>query len=416
MRLESTSETLTPAPAVLKQSSSAVKKPARELGEQRWLPYSVVLAATALALFARWLLDPALGDHVPYSLMYAVVALSAIYLGVGPSVLGAVGGLLGTLILFVEPRGSLRISRVPDFAEALTYAGVCVVIIVAGETNRRSKLRLKSAHEQLEAREEALRVSSEQLEKRVVERTSDLKDAEESARQLGAQVLKMQDNERRRIARELHDSVGQLVALLNINMARLQTSAPLNPEQSEIISDSKGLAESVIHEVRTISHLLHPPLLDEMGLPSALKWYVEGFAKRSGIAMELDLAPDFGRLPAECEIAIFRIVQEALTNVHRHSGSKSALVRLFCSADTVGIEIADSGKGIPAQKREVFAAGGAMGVGLRGMRERIEQLGGKIELRSSSSGTTVTAILPIPSGEATAVGIQNLHVRQPDSR
>jgi len=374
-----------------------MKKSAGDLGENPWFAYSAVLVATALALIARWLLDPALGDHVPYSLLYAVVALSAIYLGVGPSVVAAVAGLLGTIVLFVEPRGSLRISRVPDIAEALTYVGVCIVIIAAGETNRRSKVRLRSAHEELEARGEALQLSSEQLEKRVIERTSELKDAEESARQLGAQVLKMQDSERRRIARELHDSVGQLVALLNINMARLQASAPLSEEQSEIITDSKGLAENVIHEVRTISHLLHPPLLDEMGLPSALKWYVEGFSKRSGIEMQLDLSPDFGRLPAESEIAIFRVVQEALTNVHRHSGSKRATVRLFGSKDTVGIEVADSGKGIPAQKRAAFAAGGAMGVGLRGMRERIEQLGGTIELRSGSSGTTVVATLPAPA-------------------
>ncbi len=397
MRLESTTERLTPASAVVNQPSNAARKPAHDLGENPWFAYSVVLVATALALIARRLLDPALGDHVPYSLMYAVVALSAIYLGVGPSILAAVAGLLGTLILFVEPRGSIRISGVPDFAEALTYVGVCVVIIAAGETNRRSRLRLKSAHEQLEAREEALRLSSEQLEKRVAERTSELKDAEESARQLGAQVLKMQDNERRRIARELHDSVGQLVALFNINMARLQASAPLTTEQNEIITDSRGLAESVIHEVRTISHLLHPPLLDEMGLPSALKWYVEGFSKRSGIETQLDLSQDFGRLPPESEIAIFRVVQEALTNVHRHSGSKRAVVRLFCSQETVGIEVADSGKGIPPQKRAAFAVGGAMGVGLRGMRERIEQLGGTIDLRSSSSGTTVVATLPAPA-------------------
>ncbi|HTZ73833.1 MAG TPA: ATP-binding protein [Candidatus Aquilonibacter sp.] len=415
MHADSSSDSITPAPAVLKQSSSAVKKPARELGENPWFAYSAVITATALALGARWLLDPALGDHVPYSLMYAVVALSAIYLSVGPSILAAAAGLVGTLILFVEPRGSIRISGVPDFAEALTYVGVCVVIIVAGETNRRSKLRLRSAHEQLEAREEALRVSSEQLEKRVAERTSELKDAEESARQLGAQVLKMQDNERRRIARELHDSVGQLIALLNINMARLQASAPLSAEQREIVSDSKGLAENVIHEVRTISHLLHPPLLDEMGLPSALKWYVEGFSKRSGIETELELSAEFGRLPPESEIAIFRVVQEALTNVHRHSGSKSAAVRLFCSRDTVGLEVADSGKGIPAQKRAAFAAGGAMGVGLRGMRERIEQLGGAIELRSSTSGTTVVATLPAPASSAAAAGEDSLF-RQSESR
>ncbi|HKQ88610.1 MAG TPA: ATP-binding protein [Candidatus Acidoferrales bacterium] len=363
------------------------------------------MAATILTLAARWLLDPALGDHVPYSLLYAAVALSAIYLGLGPSVVSAVLGLLGTLAFFVEPRGSLAIAGVPDLAEALTYIGVCAVIIVAGETNRRSKSRLKCAHEQLAAREESLRLFSSDLEKRVIERTAELKRTEASARQLGAQVLKMQDDERRRIARELHDSVGQMVALLNMDLGRLRSSANFAPGQIDIVSDCKELAENVIREIRTISHLLHPPLLDEMGLPSALKWYIDEFSRRSGVLTYLELAEDFGRLPGDYEIALFRIVQESLTNVHRHSGSKSAAVRLIQVPGSVGVEISDHGKGIPAEKRRNFETGGAMGVGLRGMRERVEQLGGTIELRSGDSGTTVCAILPIAAADSPAVNL-----------
>lgn len=365
-----------------------------------WIAYGVAVAATFLALLGRWLLDPVLGDHVPYSMLYAAVALSAIYLGLGPSILSAALGLIGTLPLFVEPRGSLVISKVPDFAEALTYIGVCAVIIAAGETNRRSRLTLKSAHERLASREESLRLLSEDLEKRVFTRTAELKRAEASARQLGAQVLKMQDDERRRIARELHDSVGQMVALLNMDLGRLQNSG--GPEQAEILSDCKSLAATVIHEIRTISHLLHPPLLDEMGLPSALTWYIDEFAKRSGIVAELNADEDFGRLPGECEIALFRIVQESLTNVHRHSGSKYAAVRLIRQQGTAGVEIADRGRGIPVEKRRNFETGCAMGVGLRGMRERMEQLGGTIEVRSGNSGTTVCATLPIPATESLA--------------
>ena len=397
---ESSSGKLTPAiSAVLSGASRPATTRTDVFAANNWLAYTLAIAATILTLAVRWLLDPALGDHVPYSLLYAAVALSAIYLGLGPSVLSAALGLLGTLALFVEPRGSLVITGVPDFAESLTYIGVCIVIIAAGETNRRSRLRLKSAHEQLALREESLRFLNADLEKRVVERTVEVKQAETAARQLGAQVLKMQDDERRRIARELHDSVGQMVALLNMDLGRLQSIGAKKPEQAEILSDCKTLAENVIHEIRTISHLLHPPLLDEMGLPSALKWYIDEFSRRSGIATELQLETEFGRLPGDYEIALFRIVQESLTNVHRHSGSKYAVVRLLDRPGNVGVEISDRGKGIPAEKKRNFEAGGAMGVGLRGMRERVEQLGGTIELRSSESGTTVSAILPISAAD-----------------
>src|SRR5882724_5095266 len=218
--------------------------------------------------------------------------------------------------------------------------------------------------------------------------------AEESARQLSAHLLKIQDDERRRIARELHDSAGQILAALAMNLDRIHSSAKLNPEQTRLLSDSDALVKDATKELRTISHLLHPPLLDEVGLPSALRWYVDGFAKRSGINTMLELAADFGRLPPDFEIAVFRIVQESLTNIHRHSGSPSAEVRLMRANGEVRLEVLDRGKGMPIEKQQSLAANGPLGVGLRGMRERVTQLGGILDVRTSDSGTIVTAILP----------------------
>ena len=148
-------------------------------------------------------------------------------------------------------------------------------------------------------------------------------------------------------------------------------------------------------EVRTISHLLHPPLLDEAGLASALRWYVDGFAVRSKIKVDLDLPDDFGRLPRESETAIFRVVQECLTNIHRHSESPIAKIRLRQRDHQVMVEIADKGKGIPPEKREEMSSSGTPGVGVRGMRERLRQLGGTLEIDSSSSGTAIVVRLPI---------------------
>jgi signal transduction histidine kinase len=362
--------------------------------------YALALAAIVAALLGRWSLDPALGDFVPYSLLYAAVAFSAIYLGMGPSIVATVAGLLGTTELFVPPRGSFAISGAPHFAEAVTYVGVCAIIIAAGEANRRSRSKLKTALAELAQREEALLAASEKLEKRVQERTAELKEAEESARQLGAQVLKMQDDERRRIARELHDSVGQMLSALAINVGQLGMGS-VSERETQVLGDCRTLVESATSELRTMSHLLHPPLLDELGLSSALEWYVDGFSKRSGISTELQIEPGFGRLAPDHEIAIFRIVQECLTNVHRHSESPSARVCLTKPTREIRVEVSDAGKGIPTKKQAGLATGGAMGVGLRGMRERVKQLGGKMEIRSGPTGTVITAILPREGALAT---------------
>jgi len=222
-----------------------------------------------------------------------------------------------------------------------------------------------------------------------------------ASRKLGARLLKLQDEERRKFARELHDGAGQMVASLIMNTDQLSKVGALNAEQKRLVLDNAAMLQGLSKELGTISHLLHPPLLDEVGLSSALQWYVDGFGKRSGIATTLELDSNLGRLDADAETAIFRIVQECLTNVHRHSGSRKAVVRLNRSARQVRLEVEDQGKGIPPEKQMSVLGLGRVGVGLRGMRERVRELGGKLEVRSAS-GTTVVAILPIaqPMGAA----------------
>jgi signal transduction histidine kinase len=205
----------------------------------------------------------------------------------------------------------------------------------------------------------------------------------------------MQDEERRRLARELHDSVGQLLAAIAMNIALVKSeSHKLSTEAASRVAENAKMVDQITTEIRTISHLLHPPLLDECGLSFAIRWYVEGFARRSGIAAALDLPENLERFPADMEIAIFRVVQECLTNVHRHSGSRSCGIKVFQAQKELHIEIQDEGRGIPKEKRLTLTSS-AGGVGLRGLRERIHQLGGTLGISSSENGTTVSVTLPI---------------------
>jgi PAS domain S-box-containing protein len=203
----------------------------------------------------------------------------------------------------------------------------------------------------------------------------------------------MQDEERKRIARELHDSVGQLLAAVSMNIGIVQSQAHLlDSKAARAVSDNAVLVEQVSSEIRTISHLLHPPLLDLAGLVSALRWYVDGFSERSKIKVGLEIADDFGRLPGEMEIAIFRIVQECLTNIHRHSGSSVASILLRKVGNDVTVRIRDSGKGIPEEKQRELTASG---LGFGGMRERVRQLGGTLEIRSDATGTVISTIFKV---------------------
>ncbi len=217
----------------------------------------------------------------------------------------------------------------------------------------------------------------------------------ESYRMLSARILELQDVERRKIARELHDSVGQFLAGLKLNLGRLQRRESEPAIQSHpLLSESVDLTDRAIVEVRTISHLLHPPLLDELGLHSAARWYVEGFAKRSGIQVELHLAEISDRLPREIELALFRVLQESLTNVHRHAKASHVDVQIRCTDDEVILVVVDDGKGIKRDSLLRFRAGEAGGIGLAGMRERLAELGGMLEVESGAEGTRICATLP----------------------
>ncbi len=178
-------------------------------------------------------------------------------------------------------------------------------------------------------------------------------------------------------------------------------SHKLSPTAAKCVAENATLVEEVSREIRTISHLLHPPLLDEAGLASALRWYVEGFAKRSRIQVELAIPPELKRLPNDTEIAMFRMVQECLTNLHRHSGSDTADIRIEIRDTRLMLEVRDAGKGIPEEKLRKLARSGRIGVGFSGMRERLRQLGGTLEIESDGTGTVVRAILPMePAAEA----------------
>ena len=214
--------------------------------------------------------------------------------------------------------------------------------------------------------------------------------------EFASRLQAMQDEERRRLARELHDSVGQNLAALGMNIAIVQAqSHKLDSLGARAVSENAHLVEQVSREIRTISHLLHPPLLDIAGLASALRWYADGFSERSNIKVDLEIPSDFGRLPDELEITIFRIVQECLTNIHRHSGSSTATIRLHQEGDRLTVQVQDSGKGIPLEKQHELIESGRGGVGLAGMRERLRRLGGTLEIESNESGTTVSVILKV---------------------
>jgi signal transduction histidine kinase len=241
------------------------------------------------------------------------------------------------------------------------------------------------------------------LQKEVAERQEAeirLLDSERSLRDLSFHLLRTQDEERRRIGRDLHDSLGQSLAVLKMKLDSLASGIgkkEKEDEASDDVSQCIRLTEDSIKELRTISYLLYPPMLEEMGLRSAIPWYLDGFSARSGIKTAFEVGDGFSRLPQESELALFRIFQESLTNVHRHSGSSTAQVRLSMKDGMGVLEITDQGKGLPAELREQFGQDwmGQLGVGLRGMNERMRQLGGVLELVSSDKGTTVRAMVPV---------------------
>lgn len=256
------------------------------------------------------------------------------------------------------------------------------------QAEREARLQAAEAER---ARQE-LRTAHDELEMRVQERTAELARKSEEIRELTGRLLKSQDDERRRLARELHDSTGQMLAAMKINLDSIGSELQgKNQAVDKLVAETTGYTVEISRQLRTMSYLLHPPLLDETGLQSALRWYAEGFSQRSGIQVDLKINPEFRRLPDDLEIAIFRVVQESLTNIHRHSGSPTATIELTSSPENIQLQIIDDGKGMPDRaSRGKFVPG----VGIMGMQERMRQFGGTFEILSKGKGTTVVATVP----------------------
>lgn len=234
----------------------------------------------------------------------------------------------------------------------------------------------------------------------VLAKNRELKEKEDSLHALSTRIMQLQDEERRRIARDLHDITGQELAVVIMQLMQVARQQSADSDAMKGITDAAGMVRKIEDEIRTLSYVLHPPLIDELGLGAALNWYVEGFSKRSGIDVKVDIPEGFPRLNREKELALFRVVQEALTNVMRHSGSRTARIQLDFNVETVALSVNDDGKGI-GQKRFGPKMPKEHGVGIMGMRERLEQLGGGLEVHPLSKGTEVVATMPI--GEAAPV-------------
>ena len=364
--------------------------------------YSATLLATGIALLLRLLLGPVLGDYLPYITLFAAVAFSAWFCGVGPSIVAVVVAVVGARYWLIHPTHSFS---TPDLAQSLgvlVFLFTSSIIVAFGEINRRNIERLARTREELESR--------------VEQHTAELNTANQHVRDLTGHVLHLQDEERRRIARELHDGVGQSLAALGMNLSTIAANIERLTKTASTVADSTALVNDMTKDIRTISYLLHPPLLDEAGLRPALRWYIQGFAERSKIAVDLDLSEDFGRLPGDLETAIFRVVQECLTNIHRHSNSPVATICIRKSETEIEVEVQDEGNGISPEKLSEMAVSGMPGVGIRGMRERLRQLGGTLEVNSDGEGkgTVIVVRLPLASVASTLSTVQMTALQSED--
>src|SRR5206468_5285799 len=274
--------------------------------------YGLALLAAAFAFLAQCALRDVLHGYNPYLTLIAAIGFSAWYCGLLPSILTVIVSTVAARYWFIRPLHSFEITSFEQAIGLITFLLVSGLFILMGEARRRDNEILQRAHAD--------------LENRVQQRTAELNAANQSLRELTARLLQLQDDERRRIARELHDSVGQLLAGLTMNLSAVGADIERLIKTANMVTDSAALVHEINKEVRTISHLLHPPLLDEAGLASALRWYIEGFAERSKIKVDLEFPDDFGRLSRELETAIFRTVQECLTNIHRHADSPVAKI------------------------------------------------------------------------------------------
>jgi signal transduction histidine kinase len=351
--------------------------------------YLAAVLSAGVALALRGLLDRFVADSHPYTTLFIATAFSVWYAGLWPSLLTASAGWLGAKWFFVAPLYSLRITTREERHSTFAYFLISLAVILFGDLSRRTIAKQRGVQVRL-------LTIQEELEGRIRQRTALLEVTNESLRDLSAQLLRVRDEEQRKLARHLHDSTGQTLAALTMNLARLEREAlKLSVSVAKTAAESAGLAREVSDSVRTVSYLLHPPLLDEAGLKSALAWYAEGFEQRSGIKVHLEMPADFERQSSDLETAVFRIVQECLTNIHRHSESSTAEIRICQFAGGLAMEVKDTGRGIPSETLFKISSVGLPGVGLRGMRERITALGGAFEILSEGKGTTVKVAIPL---------------------
>jgi PAS domain S-box-containing protein len=296
-------------------------------------------------------------------------------------------------VVIARPDGSrvtvwVHIDPIRD--EDGTIVGVVNFFRDVTERKQREAERHK-LYEETETQAARLREAHEQLELKVQQRTASL-------RLLSSQLMHLQDDERRRISRELHDSVGQHLSLAKMSLQAFARSIPNgNVLDRRLYLEAEENVEAAIRETRTVSYLLHPPLLDELGLVAAVNWYADGFRKRSGILLETEIPTELPRLASDKETALFRIVQESLTNIHRHSGASKASIKIMVYEDVVRLEVHDNGKGMAGPAKLALSEGTAnLGVGIPGMRERLRELEGSLTI-SSDNGTRLVAALPITS-------------------
>jgi signal transduction histidine kinase len=296
---------------------------------------------------------------------------------------------------FVEPEHRVRgLEAGADGYLAEPISGEELLATV-GALLRMKQAEREARHQTAEAEKakQELKKAHDELEMRVHERTAQLEQKNEEIRQLTGRLLRSQDDERRRLARELHDSTGQMVAAMKINLDVLNERVDARDgETKRLVVESIAIVDEMNRQLRTVSYLLHPPLLDETGLQSALRWYTEGFSQRSGIEVNLEISPGFCRLPHDLEIALFRVVQESLTNVHRHSGSSTAKIQLIQEGENIRVEVVDNGNGLSTG---LYQGKFIPGVGIMGMQERMRQFGGNCEIIPTQNGTTIRATVPL---------------------
>lgn len=348
---------------------------------------AIILLFVALVVFSGFLVHGAHNYAMPFLVVPFVVwaafrlrpheAAACVLVTAGIAVWGALHGIGG-----ISPTG-------PDnsFLTLQTFMGV------VGMTS----LLLSAAIAERNSKEEALRASNDALESKVSERTSELqsritelREMQEALHSLSSRQMRVQDEERRRISRDLHDAVGQLLAALMMNLSIVERNTPeLEAKAMAALEEAQANAAECVREIRTMSYLLHPPMLTEAGLKPALEWFVKGFSSRSGIEVELQMAEEFPRVADVVEISVFRIVQEALTNVHRHAKSSTACVQIALNDELLTLSVSDQGQGTRGTRE---------GTGITGMRERLKELHGELRITSSQHGTTVLVCIPVQSG------------------